>query len=70
MGDPLRLGQVLVNLGNNAVKFTEQGEIVVGIELAADAGEQVELHFWVRDTGIGMTRRAVRTPVPAVQPGR
>ncbi|MBF0562144.1 MAG: PAS domain S-box protein, partial [Alphaproteobacteria bacterium] len=55
VGDPLRLGQVLINLGNNAVKFTEAGEIVVGIEKVAQDGEMVELHFWVRDTGIGMT---------------
>jgi two-component system, sensor histidine kinase and response regulator len=59
IGDPLRLGQVLVNLGNNAVKFTDSGEIVVGVERVAaaaidDSGE-VELHFWVKDTGIGMT---------------
>jgi PAS domain S-box-containing protein len=55
VGDALRLGQVLINLGNNAAKFTEHGEIVVGVELAAEAGDQVELHFWVRDSGIGMT---------------
>ena len=55
IGDPLRLGQVLANLGNNATKFTEQGEIVLGIErLGSDEG-MVELHFWVRDTGIGMS---------------
>ena len=55
VGDPLRLGQVLINLGNNAVKFTERGEVVVGVEKVADHTEGVELHFWVRDTGIGMT---------------
>jgi two-component system sensor histidine kinase/response regulator len=55
VGDPLRLGQVLINLGNNAVKFTETGEIVVGIEKVSEADGAVELHFWVRDTGIGMT---------------
>ncbi|MFA7268585.1 MAG: response regulator [Sterolibacterium sp.] len=55
VGDPLRLGQVLINLGNNAVKFTESGEIVVGVEKVAEDAEGVELHFWVRDTGIGMT---------------
>src|SRR6185436_10814161 len=55
VGDPLRLGQILVNLGNNAVKFTEQGEIVVGVELASEEDGQAELHFRVRDTGIGMT---------------
>ncbi|WP_035851742.1 response regulator [Deefgea rivuli] len=55
IGDPLRLGQVLVNLGNNAVKFTEQGEIVVGIEKVSEDVDGVELHFWVKDSGIGMT---------------
>jgi PAS domain S-box-containing protein len=55
IGDPLRLGQVLVNLGNNATKFTEQGEIVLGVEQRGAAGEQVQLHFWVRDSGIGMS---------------
>ncbi|WP_146909223.1 response regulator [Arenimonas daejeonensis] len=56
VGDPLRLGQILVNLGNNAAKFTEKGEVVVGVELAAAEGENVDLHFWVRDSGIGMTQ--------------
>ena len=55
VGDPLRLGQVLVNLGNNAVKFTDSGEVVIGVEKTADHDDGIELHFWVRDTGIGMT---------------
>ncbi len=55
VGDPLRLGQVLLNLGNNAVKFTETGEVVAGVEALSATEEQVSLHFWVRDTGIGMT---------------
>ncbi|SDG70546.1 MULTISPECIES: response regulator [unclassified Duganella] len=55
IGDPLRLGQVLVNLGNNAVKFTERGEIVVGVEQVAADDNSSTLHFWIRDTGIGMT---------------
>jgi PAS domain S-box-containing protein len=54
-GDPLRLGQILINLGNNAVKFTETGEIVVGVEKIAEDDQGVELHFWVHDSGIGMT---------------
>jgi PAS domain S-box-containing protein len=55
LGDPLRLGQVLINLGNNAAKFTERGEIVVGVEEVGTHEERVQLHFWIRDTGIGMT---------------
>ena len=55
VGDPLRLGQILVNLCSNAVKFTEQGEVILGIEPVQQAGAEVELHFWVKDTGIGMT---------------
>ena len=55
VGDPLRLGQILINLGNNAVKFTDQGEIVIGVERILEDAQGVELHFWVRDTGIGMT---------------
>ena len=54
-GDPLRLGQILTNLINNAVKFTEQGEIRLKIELLEQTGEKVQLKFSVRDTGIGMT---------------
>ncbi len=55
VGDPLRLGQILVNLGNNAVKFTDQGEIVVTAETQQQDDSQVTLHFSVRDTGIGMS---------------
>ena len=55
IGDPLRVGQVLINLGNNAVKFTEKGEIVVGVEKVAEDPDGIELHFWVQDSGIGMT---------------
>ncbi|MFA9263190.1 MAG: ATP-binding protein, partial [Undibacterium sp.] len=54
LGDPLRLGQILTNLVNNAVKFTEQGEIRLKIELLEQTGEKVQLKFSVRDTGIGM----------------
>ncbi|CAN5291077.1 hypothetical protein BH11PSE9_BH11PSE9_31600 [soil metagenome] len=56
IGDPLRLSQVLVNLGNNAVKFTDRGEIVVSVELVDQRGSMVTLRFSVRDTGDGMSR--------------
>jgi CheY-like chemotaxis protein len=55
VGDPLRLGQILLNLTNNAVKFTEQGEIVISAELIRKTEEKATLQFSVRDTGIGMT---------------
>jgi len=62
VGDPLRLGQVLINLAGNAVKFTEAGEVLVSVGLAADPPEgapgdadSVRLRFSVRDTGIGLT---------------
>jgi len=55
VGDPTRLRQVLVNLGNNAVKFTDAGEVVLGLERAGEVEGQVELHGWVRDTGVGLT---------------
>jgi signal transduction histidine kinase/CheY-like chemotaxis protein len=55
VGDPVRLGQVLTNLGGNAVKFTEHGEIVIGIRRVRETAAEVELHFRVRDSGIGMT---------------
>jgi len=56
LGDPLRLGQILTNLVNNAVKFTERGEIRLKIELLETTGEKVQLKFSVRDTGMGMTK--------------
>ena len=55
VGDPLRLGQVLINLVTNAVKFTELGEIVVTVALVDKASDRVNLKFSVRDSGIGMT---------------
>ncbi len=56
VGDPLRLGQVLINLCNNAVKFTSSGEVVVQVRQLGPAHQgQLTLQFSVLDTGIGMT---------------
>ena len=55
VGDPLRVGQVLINLCNNAVKFTQQGEIVVSTRVKEKGEHKVTLQFSVRDTGIGLT---------------
>ena len=54
-GDPLRLGQVLINLTNNAIKFTDRGEIVVTIRLLQLESHAAVLRVDVRDTGIGLT---------------
>lgn len=56
MGDPLRLGQILINLTGNAIKFTEKGEVIIRVERAAED----KLRFSVSDTGIGMTEEQVR----------
>ena len=55
VGDPLRLGQILINLGNNAVKFTEKGKIVICTRVEQQRDKRVKLHFSVQDSGIGMT---------------
>ena len=54
LGDPLRLGQVLINFANNAVKFTERGSVTLRVHKTADRGDTVLLRFEVQDTGIGM----------------
>lgn len=55
MGDPLRLGQIIINLGNNSAKFTESGEIELSVEFKEENDQGILLRFGVRDTGIGMT---------------
>ena len=54
-GDPLRLGQILINFCNNAVKFTEDGEVVIRARVLEDHLDNQLVEFSVTDTGIGMT---------------
>ena len=54
VGDPGRLRQVLLNLAGNAIKFTQQGEVAVLVDLVIPAESSVQLRFSVRDTGIGI----------------
>ncbi len=54
-GDPLRLGQILINYANNAMKFTEKGEIIVRIRKEFYKENEYLLRFEVKDTGIGLT---------------
>ena len=54
MGDPLRLRQIVVNLVGNAIKFTEQGEVVLRVQAETSDNGDIQLHFSVADTGIGI----------------
>jgi polar amino acid transport system substrate-binding protein len=56
IGDPLRLGQVLINLISNAVKFTQEGEVVLRVENVQAHTGAAELRFSILDTGIGMSK--------------
>jgi PAS domain S-box-containing protein len=61
IGDPFRLRQVLSNLISNAVKFTHEGEISVGIELEEEYNNNVTLLFYVEDTGVGIPRNKIES---------
>jgi two-component system, sensor histidine kinase and response regulator len=56
VGDPTRLRQVLVNLLGNAIKFTERGEVILQAEAQQGKEADLELHFMVRDTGVGVPK--------------
>jgi len=58
-GDPLRLGQVIINLMNNAVKFTDSGEIILKISMSALSEKNTILEFQVIDSGIGLTHEQI-----------
>ena len=59
VGDSLRLGQVLINLANNAIKFTESGEILVCTDMVTQEADRVTLKFSVSDTGVGLTQEQI-----------
>jgi len=59
IGDPLRLGQILINYVSNAIKFTEAGEIVISAQILEQTDSDALLRFAVRDTGIGLSREQI-----------
>jgi len=61
VGDPGRLRQVIVNLIGNAVKFTSEGEILLGVTKISESDDSVTLHFSVKDTGIGIPPEKQKT---------
>lgn len=56
VGDPLRINQILLNLCNNAIKFTDEGEVCVRVKILEKAEDCIQLRYSVTDTGIGMTK--------------
>jgi CheY-like chemotaxis protein/HPt (histidine-containing phosphotransfer) domain-containing protein/two-component sensor histidine kinase len=61
VGDPTRLRQIIVNLAENAIKFTQEGEVNISIETEKEDDSSVLLHFTVSDTGIGISADKIET---------
>ncbi len=61
VGDPLRLGQILMNLTGNAIKFTNQGEIIVSVGLEEQRDNKYTLRFSIRDSGIGLDKEQLES---------
>ncbi|MDY7031871.1 MAG: response regulator [Thermodesulfobacteriota bacterium] len=59
LGDPTRLRQIITNLSSNAIKFTHEGEIVIGVTTEDEDDSQTTLKFFVRDTGIGIPENKI-----------
>jgi len=60
IGDPLRFGQILINICNNAVKFTSKGEIVLSVSVLEKTDENIFIKISIKDTGIGMTEEQMK----------
>jgi two-component system, sensor histidine kinase and response regulator len=56
IGDPMRLRQILINLTDNAIKFTQQGDVIVGVTVESETSDEHCLHFTVADTGVGIPK--------------
>jgi signal transduction histidine kinase len=69
LGDPDRLCQIIVSLVNNAMKFTTQGAITIGVALASQSTDEVTLHWTVTDTGIGIAEGQQRLIFEAFRQG-
>ena len=59
IGDPMRLGQILINLTGNAIKFTDNGEIIIKVRVIEIRGNNITLEFSVTDTGIGISKEQI-----------
>ena len=59
MGDPVRIRQVIINLINNAIKFTHKGYVEIGLKILSVKGDEYELLFFVKDTGIGIPKNKI-----------
>ncbi|MEZ9891935.1 PAS domain S-box protein [Vibrio lentus] len=59
VGDSLRLGQILINLANNSIKFTDQGEVIIKARKLAQNDRNITIEFSVSDTGIGMNEEQI-----------
>ncbi|HTO15320.1 MAG TPA: tetratricopeptide repeat protein [Edaphocola sp.] len=61
LGDPTRLNQVLINLVGNAIKFTEKGSVKINVVLTNTTNNQVNIKFYIKDTGIGISKQYINT---------